>query len=129
VLRHPLQHRDKRRERRGRWKAIAAVLTQDDCHALKAQLIERLKDVQRGKEERARATRRIEGGQPFDALPEGQQQRRIIGGGDSGFGESQQIDIPGYEIVDGGDVAAREFGVQLRIALTSANHLAPDLGR
>ena len=45
-------------------------------HAVQAGLVERLQDVERGKQERARAAGRVEDRDSLDGLPEGAQQLR-----------------------------------------------------
>ena len=89
--------------------AVVAPFGQERFHAVETGFVEGFKDVERGKDERARAAGWVKDGDGGDGLPEGHEQVRAFAILDDILRELAEIQIEGDEVVDLADFACGEF--------------------
>ena len=108
--------------------AVLAPFGQECFHAVETGFVERFKDVERGKDERARAAGGVEDGDGGDGLPEGHEQVRAFAILDDILRELAEIEIEGDEVVDLADFAGGEFLPDFLVTLPAGDDFAPDFG-
>ena len=103
-------------------------IAEQRAHAVEAGAVERLKDIQRGEEERAGAASGIEDGDFADGFEEREEK---VGRGifDHALRELADVEIERDEIVDCANFACAQFALKLFAALAAGDGLAPDFRR
>ena len=97
-------------------------------HAVETCFVERFEDVERGKDERARAAGGVEHGDGGDALPECHEQVRVFAVLDDILRELAEVEIEGDEVVDLFDFASGESLSDFLVVLAAGNDFPPRFG-
>jgi len=109
--------------------AVRAPFRQECFHPIQTGFIQRLKDIERRKNERTGAAGGIQHRDAGDGLPERHEQIRPFAILDDILRELAEIQIQRDEVVDRSDFTRREFISDFVVTLAAGDDFAPCLGR
>ena len=102
------------------------TLVKEDLHSVEACLVERFKDVERGKEERAGPTRWVEDCHFSDGFPEGAEKFGPLAIFNDILCELADVEVVGNQVVDVADFSVSEFSADGFITLPACDDFPPN---